>query len=130
MAGPPFSFGTEHAQWHLARESTVAPAGCAVNGLMHATFILIEESAAPSRGRTRKSCHCVLWACIASGSVTCMDEAAHLLTTRATYDTMAADYARLLPDLRAEASSYRHSCCGQRRVGNGGRRPVSLPLRP
>jgi SAM-dependent methyltransferase len=31
-----------------------------------------------------------------------VDEPAHLLTTRATYDTVAADYARLLPDLRAE----------------------------
>ncbi len=31
-----------------------------------------------------------------------MDEPPHLLTTRAAYDTMAADYARLLPDLRAE----------------------------
>jgi SAM-dependent methyltransferase len=33
-----------------------------------------------------------------------VDEPAHLLTTRATYDTVAADYARLLPDLRAEAT--------------------------
>ncbi len=31
-----------------------------------------------------------------------MDAPAHLLTTRATYDTVAVDYARLLPDLRAE----------------------------
>ena len=31
-----------------------------------------------------------------------VDEPAHLLHTRATYDSMAADYARLLPDLRAE----------------------------
>lgn len=31
-----------------------------------------------------------------------MDEAAHLRTTRAAYDTVADDYARLLPDLRAE----------------------------
>lgn len=33
-----------------------------------------------------------------------MDEPAHLHTTKATYDTVAADYARLLPDLRAEAA--------------------------
>ena len=33
-----------------------------------------------------------------------MDEPPHLLTTRAAYDTMAADYARLLPDLRAETN--------------------------
>jgi len=33
-----------------------------------------------------------------------VDEPAHLRTTRATYDTVAADYARLLPDLRAETS--------------------------
>jgi SAM-dependent methyltransferase len=31
-----------------------------------------------------------------------VDEPTHLLATRSTYDTMAADYARLLPDLRAE----------------------------
>jgi SAM-dependent methyltransferase len=31
-----------------------------------------------------------------------VDEPAHLATTRTTYDTVAADYARLLPDLRAE----------------------------
>ncbi len=31
-----------------------------------------------------------------------MDEPAHLRTTRATYDTVAVDYCRLLPDLRAE----------------------------
>ena len=31
-----------------------------------------------------------------------MDEPAHLLTTRATYDTVADDYAQLFPDLRAE----------------------------
>ena len=31
-----------------------------------------------------------------------MDEPAHLRTTRAAYDTVAVDYARLLPDLRAE----------------------------
>ncbi len=39
---------------------------------------------------------------LAPGSVTPVDEPPHLLTTRATYDTMAVDYARLLPDLRAE----------------------------
>ena len=33
-----------------------------------------------------------------------MDEPDHLRTTRATYDTVAVDYARLLPDLRAETS--------------------------
>jgi len=33
-----------------------------------------------------------------------VDEPAHLLTTRATYDTVAAEYARLLPDLRAEVT--------------------------
>ena len=31
-----------------------------------------------------------------------MDEPAHLLTTRASYDRAADDYARLFPDLRAE----------------------------
>jgi len=31
-----------------------------------------------------------------------VDEPAHLSATRATYDTVAVDYARLLPDLRAE----------------------------
>ncbi len=31
-----------------------------------------------------------------------MDEPAHLPATRAAYDAMAVDYARLLPDLRAE----------------------------
>lgn len=31
-----------------------------------------------------------------------VDEPAHLLTTRASYDAAADDYARLLPDLRAE----------------------------
>ena len=33
-----------------------------------------------------------------------MDEQAHLSRTRATYDTVAADYIRLLPDLRAESA--------------------------
>jgi SAM-dependent methyltransferase len=33
-----------------------------------------------------------------------MDEPAHLRTTRATYDAVAPDYARLLPDLRAETA--------------------------
>jgi SAM-dependent methyltransferase len=33
-----------------------------------------------------------------------VDEPAHLLATRATYDTVAPEYARLLPDLRAETS--------------------------
>lgn len=33
-----------------------------------------------------------------------MDEPAHLHRTRATYDAVAVDYARLLPDLRAETS--------------------------
>jgi SAM-dependent methyltransferase len=31
-----------------------------------------------------------------------VEEPAHLTATRATYDTVAVDYARLLPDLRAE----------------------------
>jgi SAM-dependent methyltransferase len=31
-----------------------------------------------------------------------VDEPVHLRTTRATYDTVAIDYSRLLPDLRAE----------------------------
>ena len=38
----------------------------------------------------------------AGSSVKWVDEPAHLLTTRTTYDTVAPDYARLLPDLRAE----------------------------
>jgi SAM-dependent methyltransferase len=33
-----------------------------------------------------------------------VDEPAHLVTTRATYDAVAVDYARLLPDLRAETA--------------------------
>jgi len=41
---------------------------------------------------------------VAGGSVQGVDEPAHLRTTRAAYDTVAADYARLLPDLRAEAA--------------------------
>jgi ubiquinone/menaquinone biosynthesis C-methylase UbiE len=36
-----------------------------------------------------------------------VDEPAHLLTTRTTYDTVAPDYARLLPDLRAETDMDR-----------------------
>jgi SAM-dependent methyltransferase len=36
------------------------------------------------------------------GSVQGVDEPAHLRTTKATYDAVAVDYARLLPDLRAE----------------------------
>ncbi len=38
----------------------------------------------------------------ANGRVRVVDEPAHLRTTRAAYDTVAVDYARLLPDLRAE----------------------------
>ena len=37
-------------------------------------------------------------------SVRVVDEPAHLRTTRASYDAVAVDYARLLPDLRAETS--------------------------
>jgi SAM-dependent methyltransferase len=33
-----------------------------------------------------------------------VDESAHLCTTRATYNAVAPDYARLLPDLRAETA--------------------------
>jgi SAM-dependent methyltransferase len=39
---------------------------------------------------------------LAGSSVSRVGEAAHLLTTRAFYDTVADDYARRLPDLRAE----------------------------
>jgi SAM-dependent methyltransferase len=38
------------------------------------------------------------------GSVQSVDEPAHLRATRATYDAVAPEYARLLPDLRAETA--------------------------
>ena len=41
---------------------------------------------------------------VAPCSVQDVDEPAHLLTTRTTYDAVADDYARLLPDLRAETT--------------------------
>lgn len=39
-----------------------------------------------------------------SGSVKHVDQPAHLHATRETYDAVAPDYARLLPDLRAETA--------------------------
>lgn len=58
----------------------------------------------PGIGALRIGAGCVV--CLRGNSLAVassgVHEPAHLLTTRASYDAVADDYARLLPDLRAE----------------------------
>jgi hypothetical protein len=53
-----------------------------------------------------------------------VDEPDHLHRTRAAYDAAAVDYARLLPDLRAETALDRAMLATFARIGH---RPASLP---